>query len=309
MKNQKTIFTVLGCIAVLLSVASALDLELLGAGLSMAGAYLPVGVGKPTGNPGVPGDKDPYIVVFKVQDAVRESLQRDGKSVLIPQNIQMKPGKHMIQLYTTVNTLQPSHTGEGEPDAMGFTHGLAFDHPGQELEILEFQQNWIGEDVIVMVGNCSGTKKKVYGTPCAPLQITPSGVNDDTKNAARFSLASKNRSKFVPGIYEGTLTLEEVMATVAADEETVDVSTGSGQYQLTTGTAAPISISGLDNPVHNGIYSLLGSGGAFPSVVEAGATFILKDGTDWNAVAGSQLTLKAYKNAPAAFVFIEHSRS
>lgn len=139
--------------------------------------------------------------------------------------------------------------------------------------------------------------------------MTPSRLNDDAKKAVRFVVAGKTRSKFVPAEYEGTLTLEDVKATVAQDSATVDVSNGSGEYQLTDGSAAPITITDLTNAVHRGVYTLLGSGGTYPSEVDVDATFILKDGTNWTATSGSSITLKAFKAGASDIVFFEISRS
>ncbi len=279
------------------------------AGVSYAFAYVPISVPKASGNPGVPGNKGDLLTIFDFDDVVKSSLTRDSKGVLIPQNIVMKPGKYMWQVYGTVNTIAPSFTGEGDPDAVGVTQAIEFSHPGQKREIKEFAQNNMNKSLGVILQTCDGSGMEVYGTPCATLQMIPTGTNNDSKKDVMFVFTSRQRSSFVPADYEGTLTLPAVLATIAADEDEPDVANGSGEYQLTDNAAAT-EITTLTNAVNGLPYTLIGSGGVNPATITAaGGDFILANGTTWTGDAGSSLTVKAFKDGAATFKFIEISRS
>ncbi len=279
------------------------------AGFSYAMTYIPISVPKAAGNPGVPGNKGDLLTIFDFDEVVKSSLTRDSRGVLIPQNIVMKPGKYMWQVYGTVNTIAPSFTGEGEPDAVGFIQAIEFSHPGQKREIKEFAQNNMNKNLGVILQTCDGSGMEVYGTPCATLQMIPTGTNNDTKKDVMFVFKARQRSAFVPADYEGTLTLPAVLATIAADEDQPDVANGSGEYQLTDNVAAT-EITTLNNAVNGLPYTLLGSGGANPaSITAAGGDFLLANGTTWTGDAGSTLTVKAFKDGAASFKFIEVSRS
>ncbi len=136
-------------------------------------AYVPISVPKATGNPGVPGNKGDLLTIFDFDEVVKSSLTRDSKGVLIPQNIVMKSGKYMWQVYGTVNTIAPSFTGEGDPDAVGVIQAIEFSHPGQKREIKEFAQNNLNKNLGIILQTCDGSGMEVYGTPCATLQMMP----------------------------------------------------------------------------------------------------------------------------------------
>jgi hypothetical protein len=51
----------------------------------------------------------------------------------------------------------------------------------------------------------------------------------------------------------------------------------------------------------------VGSGGAFPSEI-TGTDFLLASGTAWSAIAGAEITFKAFKSGSSAWKFIEMSR-
>lgn len=312
MKSNKIIFTLLALASVVCT-AVAMQPDLLplvdiGTG-DLVMAYAAISIFKPTDNPGVPGNKGDLLTIFDFDEVVKSSLTRDANGILIPQNIVMKPGCYMFQVYGTVQTIAPSFTAEGDPDAVGVIQAIEFSHPGQKRNIKEFTQNWLNRNIGVILETCDGSGMEVYGTPCSPLQMNPTGSNNDTKKDVMFTFTARQRSKFLPADYEGTLTLPAPLAVIAADETTPDVGAGSGQYQLTD-NAAPLEITALTNPVHGLAYTLLGSGGDNPATITAGGgDFILVNGNTWTGDVGSQITVRAFKDGGASWKFIEISRS
>lgn len=271
--------------------------------------YVKVSVAKSGTNPGIGGNKKDTIVVFDMDDVLTYP-SRDSKGITITDNIVFKPNAYMITLYGTPSSIKANSDGEGDPDAKAFIQTIAFDHPGDQVAIREFKTNWINRNVGIIIQRCTSTAKNLYGSPCAPLQMTTKSEDDNDKNKSTFEFKSILRGPEIAD-YQGTLTFDTVTDTVAADETSVDVANGEGRYQLTDGSASAATITTMDNAADGSVYTILGSGGSYPSVIPAGNDFVLANGVTWTAIADATLTVKAMKTgtSPVSWVFIELSRS
>jgi len=272
--------------------------------LLAAGSYVPINVMKPAKDAGVSNNTD-KITIFDWDDVIG-GFQRDEKGVVIPGSLVLKSGAYMIQYYSTRTKTSPSMANEGDADSISYKHNVDTMHPGDSKDILELIQNWTNVNAGVIVQKCNGGSTRLYGDPCHPLQLKATGQDDGVRGQQLLWEGVGTVSK-VPAIYQGNLTLESPLATIAADDVTPSVSLGAGQYQLSENTGAT-EVTSLDNAEDEEIYTLLGSGGANPSSITAANSFMLKNGITWNANAGSQLTVKAYKNGAASFAFIELGR-
>lgn len=271
-------------------------------------SYVKVNVLKPGDNKGAGGDKKDKITLFDWDDVLTMPA-RDSKGVVIAGNIVFKPNAYMILLYTTQDKTKAGVDSTGETDAKGFEHMVEVAHPGDEVSIREFRSYWINRNIGILIERCSNTRKNLYGTPCAPLQMVVKAEDDKDKTISTFTFKSIQKSAFDVADYQGTMTYDAVKDTIDADETVPDVAAGEGQYQLTDGTAAPATITTLDNAVDGASYTLLGSGGSFPSTITKVNDFVLANGTTWTALAGAQITFKAFKSDAAAWTFFELSRS
>lgn len=280
---------------------SALDV----AAIVAAGPYVLVNVTKQSGSPTNKKDK---VVLYKLDDLVQSSLARDDKGVYIPQNIQCLPGKYGIEVYGTIDKTAPGYSAEGETDTRGLKHTLAFEHPGDSLEINEYITNGLNDNWIAVTQECGSNMKKVVGTPCHPLQMVPTGQDNAEAKKHMLNFEGVGRTQFTPGKYDGTLPLDSPKATIPDDDTSPSVAQGEGQYQLSENTAAT-GITTLDDAQDGLSYTLLGTGGANASTIAAGNDFELKDGVTWTASQGAQITFKAFKNGANSFVFVELSRS
>lgn len=267
--------------------------------------YVKVDVNKPGDNKGTGGDKKDKIILFDWDD-VATMPARDDNGIVITGNIAMKEGAYMVKLYGTQSTIKAGADSEGDPDAKGILHTVEFEHPGDSQEIREFRANWMNKNIGVIIERCSSSKKNLYGTPCAPLQMVFKAEDDKDKNKTTFTLKSTQKGPDIAD-YQGTLTLSAVVDTVDADATSVDLAAGQGRYQLTDGTAASATITTFTNAVDGGVYTLLGSGGDNPSAI-SGTDFLLASGTAWNAIAGAEITFKAFKSGASSWKFIELSR-
>ena len=269
-------------------------------------SYVKVNVAKPGANLGVGGNKKAEIIVFDMDDVLAFPA-RDDNGHVSTADITFKPGAYMIKLYATQNTIECGHKGEGDPDKKGYIQNVKFEHPGSQPEIFEFDANWINRNVGIIIQRCSDQQKLLYGTPCAPMQMVSEKQDTKDTDHTTFTFASTQKGP-IECNYQGSVSFDTVKDTVPADETTVDVAAGAGEYQLTDGTVSDATITALTNAIDGATYKLLGSGGSFPSTI-TGGSFILKNGTTWTAILGATLTVKAFKDGVSTYKFLELSRS
>jgi hypothetical protein len=268
--------------------------------------YVALSVFKPGENAGLGQDHKDEIIIFDWADVV-SGYTRTADGITITGPLVFKAGAYMIKVYGTLHTIGTSADTEGDPDNKGIKQGVKFSHPGNKAEIRAFRWNWLNKNIGIIDRKCSSDGKDLYGSPCNPLQLNFKSKNDKDGNNAEMEFMSVGRGPDV-AIYEGTLTLETVAGTVAADATTVNLASGEGQYQLTDGSASAATLTTGSNAVDGMVFTLLGSGGSFPSEI-SGTDFLLRNGTAWTALAGSQITFKAFKSGSSSWKFIEQSRS
>jgi hypothetical protein len=105
----------------------------------------------------------------------------------------MKAAKKPVGVYATNSTINPYHTSEGDPDAKGFIHHVDFEHPGTGIEVEEFFENNLNENLGAIVIDCDAQANvlcKIAGTPCQPLQITVNSQDNNEGNKNTVQMAS-----------------------------------------------------------------------------------------------------------------------
>lgn len=271
--------------------------------------YVNVSVAKPGANKGLGGNKK-YNITFFDFDDVDTCPARDTKGIVITGNIVFSTNAYMITVYGTVDTIKNSSESSGDIDAEGILQSVIFNHPGNENEIREFRANWLSRNIGIIVERCSDSKKDLYGSPCAPLRLVFKHDEDKDKNVTEFSLKSSNKGPDVAD-YQGTLTYATVTDTIAANATDVDLTEGEGRYQATSGTIAAVAFATISNAsaMVGKAFTILGSGGAFPTTIPTGGAFILANGTTWTALEDSTITFVVFKDGAATYKAIELSRS
>lgn len=255
--------------------------------------------------------KNLEIVMIDLND-VASSPTRNASGIVMEGSYVMKPNKYVTKLQTTSSKTSLPVTSEGEEDNISISALPEFYFPGSTLELEEFIQNWTGKSLVVgvQVGACGGSSPfyRMFGSNCAPLSLIVEGQNnnDGTGYVVKFQQFAK--TDLMPGRYYGTFT-EDTSTVVPADATTVDVTDGSGEYQLTDNAAATV-ISDIINATNNGTYTLVGSGGTNPATIEDSNTnFVLVGGVDWQGLAGATITFNAIDAGGGDHTFIEVSRS
>lgn len=268
--------------------------------------YIKQSVKKPTGaSPGAASPKDPNVTIIDVTD-ILTFPERDAKGVRMEGNFVLKEGATMIQIYMTASKIKATFESEGEEDAISFKPKFEGEHPGDSLEINEFIQNWMGRDVVIIYGSCSDKDKRVFGSPCAPLQLKPTSQDDNEARKKVFSFEQFAATNRVPGFYFGSLSFAEPTQTGAAVTVTKDT-----RYKIASlDTTAPITFSSVALD-HGETISLIGSGGSDPAVLSPDdstpISVVLKEGASWTALPNAVIHLQVFK-AGAKTILFEVSR-
>ena len=69
------------------------------------------------------------------------------------------------------------------------------------------------------------------------------------------------------------------------------------------------TITTMTGASNSGVYTFLGSGGTYPSLISSANDFILAGGVSWSALAGTSITFKAFNVGAGTWKFIEQSRA
>lgn len=268
--------------------------------------YFKQSVKKPTGSsPGAASPKDPNVTIMDAQD-ILSFPSRDGKGVKMEGNFVMKEGAAMIQLYMTASKIKPTWESEGDEDAISIKRKFEGEHPGDALEINEFIQNWLGKDVIIIFGSCKDKDKRVYGSPCAPLQLKPSSEDSNEGRKKIMVFEQFTATNDVPAFYYGTLSFADPKPTGT------EVTVKESRYKVAALDAtAPITFKSVALE-HGDIVTLIGSGGSDPAVLSpsdntATVPVLLKEGASWTALPNAVINLSVFK-AGAKTMLLEVSR-
>lgn len=231
---------------------------------------------------------------------------RDEKGIKMLGNVSFKSGRHWHEVYLTPSKQDRSWESEGEVDAISILQKFVGEHPGDELESMEFVQQWLGKDVIIATEFCDGSPARLYGSLCAPLQLKPTFTGNNEKTGTTMTFESEAKTNMLPGYYYGDFL--EGAPFAVADNEALALSPENGtQYKLAVDADADTIAVASNTLEHGTIVSLIGSGGASPATLDAGASVLLKNGTTWTALENSVINLMVYKGGSSTYL-IEQSR-
>jgi len=269
--------------------------------------YIPKNIDSPS----VPGSgaatpKDPNVAIMKREDILSWPV-RNANGVLMEGDFTMKSGKTAIYVYMTGVNQAPGYETEGDVDMEGVLQKFLGTHPGDTLDAHEFFQNNLGQDLIVVYGSCSDTSKRVYGTKCSPLRIKNVFKSDKDGNQHTFTFEQIQKTRFVPGFYNGNIPYAAPFAT----DVSIDMTKANGeQYKVEAlDITAAITASSIDHD-HGSIITLVGSGGADPATLSIGTQgsvdVVLT--AQWVALENATISLEVFDDGTTTYL-IEKSRS
>jgi hypothetical protein len=272
--------------------------------------YVKTNVAKPTGkSPGAAAPKEPNVTIVAVDD-IATWPARDASGVNHVGNFVMNAGAKMISLYMTPSKIKAGYESDGDEDSISFKQKFEGPHPGNELAISEFAQNWTGVNCIIIYGSCSDSFRKVIGTKCAPVQLKPSLKDDNDSREHNLVFEQFAKSGYVPGHYTGSLSFAAPFTVVLSTALALSPANGY-VYQLPSlATTASIAIA-TTSLVHGDIVTLIGGGGVAPATLATGVadkSALLASGTTWVGLAGATINLKVFQ-AGAITLFEEISRT
>lgn len=271
--------------------------------------YIKQNVFKPAGvSPGSAAAKEPNITIIDVDDIVLFPPS-DNNGVKLVGNFGLKLGAKMYQFYSTKSKTSAPYESDGDEDSINISQSFDAQHPGNELEIKEFIQNWLGKNVIILHGTCQEAWREVMGTPCAPLQLMPSKQdnNDGRFHVLKFKAFAK--TALLPKHYEGSLLLDSPFEVVSSTAVPLNATNGAFYKLPSLAVTAAIAFSEI-NLEHGKVIQLIGGGGAGPATLSTGVTdkkAILKDGTTWVGLEGAVINLQVFNNGAITFL-VELSR-
>lgn len=251
--------------------------------------------------------KDPNVAVIKAKN-VKDWPVRNNGGVQMVGDFVMKPGFKAHYVYMTGVNQAPGYETDGEVDMEGIMQKFIATHPGDTLEAHEFFQNNLGEDLIVIYGSCSDDGKRVYGTKCSPMRLKNTFKSDKDGNQHSFSFEQIQKTRFVPGFYNGNIPYAAPVATTTAIA--FAAANESQQYKVEAlAVTAAISVDSIDLPAGT-IVTLIGSGGVDPATMASGdltgANALLT--APWVALENATITLEVFDDG-ADITLVEKART
>lgn len=169
--------------------------------------YAYVSIPKSSSNAGRPTGKKQYIVLIRVADV--KTFTKDAKNVRVTALALVDTAKP-VGIYATGSTIKVTETVEGDPDTKGYIHNVAFEHPGNAIDVQEFKEANVNEPMIALVGDCLSDDFDVCGTPEAPLDMSKADGEDskDKKNTG-FEFKTNYRTSPIGKIAKSLIPLTD----------------------------------------------------------------------------------------------------
>jgi len=226
----------------------------------------------------------------------------------IASNVLLPGKKHRI-FDAKINTISPTGAAGQSQGTVALT--LTPQVEGFSKEVLDFIYNLNGERIIVIWEDCKTGQLFIAGSPCSGgllVSITNLGKMDDGFYGAILEMKGGDcPDPFY--FYEGPIVLED--PEIIPANATTFALTDSFQYQLSDNTAATelTDITGVTDDEVGRIIELIGGGVNFPTTINPGAKFILRNGVPWVGVQGSKITFLIVKTDATEYAFFELQRS
>lgn len=273
------------------------------------GLYIKKSVKKPVGiSAGSAAAKEPNVTVIDVDDILLFP-PCDENGVRMLGSFGLKPGAKMYQFYSTQSKISAPYESDGDEDSINIAQSFDAQHPGNELEIKEFIQNWLGKNVVIIHGSCQDPWREVMGTPCAPLQLSPSKQDNNDGRFHMLKFKSFAKTALLPKHYEGALLFDAPFNVVLTTAVGVNTANGSFYKLPSLATTALIGFSEI-SLAHGKLIQLIGGGGADPATLVTGVAdkkAILKNGATWTGLENAFINLRVFTAGAMTFL-IEESR-
>lgn len=221
-------------------------------------------------------------------------------------NIPLKAGEYWHYIKTVLDTPEMTWSGTVEEVAAKISNEMKFILGGMEEDVFNLLENGIGKGFYAVFELCFPTEtvRFLIGNGCKPAKMTAfegGAKKDYTGTTVTFKVeCGELVSKYV-----GSITLQAPQS-IAADATTFAL-TSNDSYQLASGTASTeiTAVTAITDADINRIVTVKGGGGAGPSKIVDGGSFILQAGADWSAASGSQISFRIMKDGALTYKLVE----
>lgn len=192
--------------------------------------YTKVSIPKNGDGAGCPTPRKSKIILVDVEDVASEPTREVG-DVTVQGNLTLNENATAVGIYATASTVDITEEFGGDPDAEGVKNGLAFEHPGNSVDIKNFLEVYKNKGVIALVTECDGTsagRTQIIGRVCNPLRLTVETTMNNEATKRKLTWTQAQNDKFLAGEYSGDLP------TLAA-EPSAAASTSASQTPATGG--------------------------------------------------------------------------
>ncbi|MFL9844732.1 hypothetical protein [Flavobacterium rhizosphaerae] len=253
--------------------------------------------------------KGDIVTIIAAEDIAVWPL-RDAKGVKMLGNFVLKEGARMYKFSQTTSKFNASTEVEGDEDAYTIKHKVDTEIPGDSLEVNEFLHAWMGINAIVIFDSCQDNFKKAYGTKCAPLQLKPTGQDNNEARKKMVSFEQVAKTTLQPGHYTGALIFAEPYTAATA---AFAINSANGSHYVVPALDVTAAIAPTAMELTNGqIVTFIGSGGDDPATLTQGTAgvveVLLASGTTWTALKNAVIHLQVFDAGDDKYL-IELSRS
>jgi len=157
-------------------------------------------------NGGAPLPKNSNIILMKLSDLdLAVFPARDALGIKIITDF-VVTGEAALGLQVTAKTISRNDNSDGDTDAKGWIQNLAFDHPGDNVDVNEFLAEWLNEEIIAISRDCGdGEGTRMHGTPCNPLEMSVEEQDNAEGVKKTITLTSSQRGKYKSAHFSGAI--------------------------------------------------------------------------------------------------------
>ena len=250
---------------------------------------------KPKSGSGTPTPKKGEAILLLVKEILKmPTIAADGVSY--EGSVIMKQDSTFSSIYMTPTTQDAAYDSSGDTDGMGRKNKFIGMYPGTDKEFMKFLKENLDEEFIIMYGPCESTEKKVMGTPCNPMKLKVSGVDNKDGNKNTLTFEEEIISNMGIMFYNGSITF--FAPRTSSEALALDKDTGLIVQLNSAAITAAVVVTGTD--LEDGTtVTLIGGGGIAPLTLDNQLTepiVLLKNATTWVASKDAAIDFRVVKS-------------
>ncbi len=205
--------------------------------------------------------------------------------------IPLRTGEFMHYFDVIDDTISDSSKGEKGEITTVVTNTIEFTVGGFRRNIQRFMEDHPGGRFLIIYQMNDDESYYIIGTALKPMLFKSfERLNKDSRSV---KMTFENKSFQQPQKYIGSIVRDEP-AVLEADAAVLTVLSNKNQYTTGANTAETklTGVAGLAEADETRIIEIIGSGGAYPTIIEDGANFVLKNAATWTGNAGSRISFR-----------------